>query len=149
MLVRVDLKSDHDHTALSMGVLARKLGRNESFYIRPLANSAAGCLPVRNKHDQRRPINRERVAREKGTTFERRCGGRNSKLRFWSNEIDKKKKRSMVRVGTILMWREQILVVFVIAFYKSLIIDLCNRLVDSFLKYRSRDKEGHKKTMKN
>jgi hypothetical protein len=28
--------------------------------------SAAGCLPVRNKHDQRRPINRERYS-EKGT----------------------------------------------------------------------------------
>jgi hypothetical protein len=64
MLVRVDLKSDR---SLISGC-ARKLGWTESVLLLfPAAGqlSAAGCLPVRNKHDQRRPINRERCA-EKG-----------------------------------------------------------------------------------
>ena len=79
MLVRVDLKSDR---SLISG--CARVGQEYAAFIpsRWPTLSAAGCLPVRNKHDQRRPINRVRYS-EKGRLYLRaKVRRKHSKLHF-------------------------------------------------------------------
>lgn len=106
--------------------------------------SAAGCLPVRNKHDQRRPMtnqSRELLGKRETTL---RANVRRKKFQVtllikWNWQKGKKAGRSRAIESGLVLAKERFLLCLWLVSLKAPAIDPCNRLVERVLKYRSQD----------